>query len=82
MTHRHPMRDVLHQATHRVPGIVAHAEQLPGHQAATRHGRPRRNPAVQHRSRNRRWNHSPDRPPRVLVGWQARIAAFIGPKQR
>ncbi|WP_167474997.1 hypothetical protein [Nocardia arthritidis] len=73
MTHRHSMRDLLHWATHRVPGIPAHVEQAPGHQGITRHEHARRHHAVNHR-----WNHSPARPPRVLVGWQTRIAVFFG----
>lgn len=82
MTHRHSMRDLLHSATHRVPGVPAHAERAPGHQGATRHGRARQNPADGHRSLNHRWNHSPARPPRVLVGLQTRIAAFFGQELR
>ena len=31
MAHRHSMRDLLHLATHRVPGVPAHTERAPGH---------------------------------------------------
>jgi hypothetical protein len=73
----------LHQATHRVPGIPGHVEQPAGHQGRTAHGRSLhlspphgrspQLPAAHHRS----WNH-PARQPRVLGGWQRRIAAFFG----
>jgi hypothetical protein len=59
---------MLHWATHRIPGVPAHVEQPAGHQGRTHH----------HRGRN----HSPARPPRVMVGWQRRIAAFFGQEPR
>jgi len=31
-TDKHPLRDLLHEATHRVPGVPAHVEYPPGHQ--------------------------------------------------
>ena len=31
-TGTHPLRDLLHEATHRVPGVPAHVEHPPGHQ--------------------------------------------------
>lgn len=77
MTHGHSIRDLLHQAAHRVPGVPAHAERTPGHQGAPRHGQAWRSPAA-----HRRPNHSPARPPRVLAGWQTRIAAFFGQEPR
>ncbi|MFJ9371610.1 hypothetical protein ACIRRA_45510 [Nocardia sp. NPDC101769] len=82
MTHQHTMRELLHRATHRIPGVPAHTERTPGHQGGPRHGRAWRNPAAHHRSLNHRWNHSPARPPRLLVGWQARIAAHFGQELR
>lgn len=82
MTHRQSMRDLLHRATHRVPGVPAHADRTRGHQGATRHGQARRNPTGHHGSLHHRWNRSPARPPRVLVGWQTRIAAFFGQEPR
>jgi len=59
---------------HRIPGVPAHVEHPAGHQGTTRHGRAGRDSVAHHRSRN----HAPARPPRVLVGWQRRIAAFFG----
>jgi hypothetical protein len=59
---------MLHWATHRIPGVPAHAERPAGHQGRTRH--------------DRRWNHSPARRPRVMVAWQRRIAAFFGQELR
>lgn len=61
---------MLHRATHRIPGVPAHTERPAGHQAPARQAR---RPSL-----NGRWNHSPARPPRVLVAWQRRIAAFLG----
>lgn len=73
--------DLLHRLTHRVPGVVSHVEQPVGHQ-----GRARRRGGSQlsagRPSWNRRWNHSPTRPPRVLVAWQRRVAAFFGQRMR
>lgn len=67
MTDRRSLLDNLHQATHRVPGVPVHADGPAGHQG---HGH--------HTRHGRTWNHSPARPPRVLVAWQRRIAAFFG----
>jgi hypothetical protein len=74
MADQHSFRDLAHRATHRVPGVPAHVE----HQGVTHQGRAWRHSAAHHGSRNGRWNHSPARPPRVLVAWQRRIAAFFG----
>ena len=80
MTDGHSLRDLLHWATHRLPGVPAHAEQPAGHQARTHHGRAWRSPAAPGRSPNRGWNHSPTRRPRVMVAWQRRIASLFGQK--
>ncbi|MDQ1717005.1 MAG: hypothetical protein QOC94_2440 [Actinoplanes sp.] len=32
-----------------------------------------RNPSLNHR-----WNHSPAQPPRFMLAWQRRVAAFFG----
>jgi hypothetical protein len=77
------MLDKLHQATHRIPGVPPHSEQPAGHQGQARHGRSPHLPTAHHRAQNhpahhhRGWSH-PARQPRVLVGWQRRIAAFFG----
>ena len=68
-TTKHPLRDLLHGATHRVPGVPAHVQHPAGHQGRDRSHGGERNSGV---------NHSPARPPRVLVHWQRRIAAFFG----
>ncbi|WP_019926022.1 hypothetical protein [Nocardia sp. BMG111209] len=70
------MTDRLHRATHRIPGVPAHVDRGPGHQGTVRHET--RLPGERRRHAEGRWNHSPARPPRVLAGWQARIAAFFG----
>lgn len=82
MTDKHPLPDLLHRGTHRIPGVPAHVEQPAGHQGKTPHSRARRASVEQHRSQNRRWNHSPARPPRVLAAWQRRIAAFFDQEMR
>ena len=82
MTDSHSLRDLLHRATHRFPGVPAHTEQPAEHQTRARHGRARRRPVTAHPSLNHRWNHSPARRPRVMVAWQSRIAAFFGQARR
>ena len=74
MTKKHSFRGLLHQATHRILGVPAHAERQAGHQGTAVHGRdvaPR--PSLNHRR-----NHSPARPPRFMPTWQRRVAAFFG----
>lgn len=92
MSGEHQLRDLLHDATHRVPGVPAHAEHVghpAGHHGRALQNRPPRNPAPQDRAplggtaqtrapQSRSLNHSPARQPRVLVGWQRRIALFFG----
>jgi len=78
MTTVRRLGDLLHRLTHRVPGVPPHIEQRKGHQRPTRPGP--RLPAA-HLSANHRWNHAPIRPPRVLAGWQRRIAARLGQSQ-
>lgn len=78
MAHQHAFLDLLHRATHRIPGVPAHVEHPAKHQGTTRHGRARQHSAAHDRSHHHGCNHSPDRPPRVLVTWQRRIGAFFG----
>jgi hypothetical protein len=72
MTNENSFHGLLHRAMHRIPGVPAHAERPAGHQGTAHHNRTR-----QH-SQHHQWNHSTARPPRVLVAWQRRIAAFFG----
>lgn len=76
------LRDLLHGATHRVPGVPAHVEHPNGHQGKALQCRPALNGAANDRSRNGArgggWNHSSTRPPRVLAAWQRRIAVLFG----
>ena len=74
MTDQHSFRDLAHRAMHRLPGVPAHVE----HPAATHQGRARRHSVSHSRARHGRRNQSPAQPPRVLVAWQRRIAAFFG----
>jgi hypothetical protein len=67
----------LHQATHRVPGVPPHRERAAGHQGETHHGRAPATTTDRGAPGHSR-NHSPARPPRVLVAWQRRIAALFG----
>lgn len=82
MTTEHSFRGLLHRATHRIPGVRAHAQQPAGHQgtAADAHSRHRDiapSPSLNH-TRNHTRNHSPARSPRFLPAWQRRVAAFFG----
>jgi hypothetical protein len=72
MTDKRSFVGLLHRATHRIPGVPAHTERPAGHQGTAVRGAPA------HSSPNRRWNHSPARPPRFMPAWQRRIAAFFG----
>jgi hypothetical protein len=78
MTDERSLRGLLHRATHRVPGVRAHAERPAGHQGAALQGRARRRGVAPHPSPNRGWNHTPGRPPRFMPAWQRRIAALFG----
>ena len=78
MTNENSFRGLLHRAMHRIPGVPRHAERPAGHQGTTHHGRTWRGSPAWHRSQNLRWNHPTARPPRMLVTWQRRIAAFFG----
>ncbi|SNS98101.1 hypothetical protein SAMN05421812_102610 [Asanoa hainanensis] len=61
------MANLLHRATHRIPGVPAHTERPAGH-----HGR-----GADHRS-----NHAHLRAPRFLPAWQRRIARLFGQAPR
>ncbi len=78
MTNERSFRGLLHWATHRIPGVPAHAERPSGHQGTAVHGCARRRGVAPHSSPNHRWNHSPARPPRFMRAWQRRIAALFG----
>ncbi len=79
MTNKRSLRGLLHRATHRIPGVPAHAQRPAGHQGTAVHGRaPHSASTATHPSPNHRWNHSPDRPARFMPAWQRRIAAFFG----
>lgn len=68
MTNKNALHDLLHEATHHIPGVPTHAERATGHQGRTPRGRTHRPSA----------NHSSARPPRFMPAWQRRIAAFFG----
>jgi len=67
----------LHRLTHQVPAVPRHVEWPKGHQERSN---PRRRLHVHtgRPSANRRWKHSPARPPRLLAAWQRRIGALFG----
>jgi hypothetical protein len=69
--------DLLHWLTHRAPAVPPHVGQPKGHQGRANPRRRLHLPAG-HPSANRRWNHSPARPPRLLAVWQRRIGALFG----
>ncbi|GAA4607846.1 hypothetical protein BJY16_006544 [Actinoplanes octamycinicus] len=58
--------NLLHRATHRLPGVPAHVDHPAGH-----HREPQ--PQPHHRRR-----HAPDRRAWFLPAWQRRIAALFG----
>ena len=78
MTNEHSFRGLPHWATHRIPGVPAHAEHPAGHQGRAVRRRPRPRGAAPHLSPHRRWHRSLARPPRFMVAWQRRIAALFG----
>ncbi len=78
MTHQPTLVDLMHRATHRIPGVPPHTERPAGHQGRTRHDPDRRHPRTHHRPHRQGRNHSPARPPRVLAAWQTRIARLFG----
>ena len=78
MADRRSLVDTLHEAAHRVPGVPAHVDRPAGHQGDARQGRTARASMAGRRSPGGTRNHSPARPPRVLVAWQRRIAALFG----
>ncbi|WP_433501245.1 hypothetical protein ACQP1K_13570 [Sphaerimonospora sp. CA-214678] len=78
MRHQPSLRDLLHWATHRIPGVPVHTKRPAGHQSQSSHGHGRRHPLTHHRSHHHGFNHSPARPPRVLAAWQMRIARLFG----
>lgn len=68
---------VLHELTHRVPGVPAHVEG--GLQAAAPRGQnlPKQKPRKHEQPVHTQPTHGE---PRVLVGWQNRIARLFGAK--
>ena len=84
MTNRQSLGDLLHRATHRVPGVPGHRDHDPGHQGRSGPGTERSpgdKPSSAPAGRlSDRLNHRPvnQGEPRVLVGWQRRIAALVG----
>ena len=78
MASENSLRDLLHGATHHVPGVPAHVEHPAGHQGKALQHREVRQTGERDRSRNGARNHSTARPPRVLAAWQRRIAHLFG----
>jgi hypothetical protein len=78
MSDKHSLFGTLHEVTHRVPGVPEHVTRPAGHQGRTHHDRP----TTERRSTGRTGHHAPGRPPRVLVAWQRRVAAFFGQELR
>jgi hypothetical protein len=79
MSKDHAVRDALHEATHRMPGVPQHQDYPEGHQGTTHHGQARQNRSLQNRgtSSQHGWVRAHDRAPRVLVGWQNWIAGLF-----
>ncbi|GGM70978.1 hypothetical protein ACFFX1_23475 [Dactylosporangium sucinum] len=98
MANRRSIGDLLHSLTHRTPGVPEHRDNEPGHQGdgVVSHqgealqgahpklqgrGEQHRNPG-QNRNPGQSNRNANSGEPRVLVGWQRRIAAFFGRKDR
>ena len=60
------MKEALHRAIHRLPGVPEHVDRPAGHQGRTLRNRPHKR--VQHEVRQ----------PKVLVAWQRRIGRLFG----
>ena len=75
MSKEHVVRDVLHEATHHVPGVPEHQENPDGHRGPGHHGGSVHAGSLQGRDAGPAPAH--DRPPRVLVGWQSWIAGLF-----
>jgi len=78
MAGEHSLRELLHSATHRVPGVPAHVEHPAGHQGPAAQRRAGHHGLANNRARGGSRNHASARPPRVLVAWQRRIAGLFG----
>ncbi|MGI5236712.1 hypothetical protein [Dactylosporangium sp. CA-139066] len=82
MSDVHTGGGLLHRLTHKIPGVPPHTGQPRGHQGRSprlRDHPPRRQATSPHLTgRSPSLNHSAGRRPRVLVGWQRRIAALFG----
>jgi hypothetical protein len=83
MANRRSLGDLLHRLTHRAPGVPGHQDHEPGHQGDALPGAhpslPNRpftgaRPSLNNRLSNAGANRGE---PRVLAGWQRRIAAFF-----
>ncbi|GAA3272971.1 hypothetical protein Dvina_46755 [Dactylosporangium vinaceum] len=86
---------LLHRLTHQVPGVPEHRENRPHTNPHTKspgtndhhtddrraHSRHAHNQRV-HNQPARSHHHGHDRPPRILVAWQRRIAALFGQSRR
>jgi hypothetical protein len=76
------LAEVLHEATHRVPGMHEHRDYSTGHQGTTGHGRPLPHRAPQGHGAGSHQGSAPAhrRPPRALVGWQNWIGGLLSRK--
>ncbi len=68
------MKEALHRAMHRIPGVPAHVDRPAGHQGRALRNRPFKS---RHHEGRRHKGHQIRRP-RVLVAWQRRIGRFFG----
>ena len=78
MTQKRSLVDALHEATHDIPGVSAHADRPAGHHGDAHHGRTAQGSVTRRGASGRARGHASARPPRVLVAWQRRVAAFFG----
>lgn len=77
MSNDETVRDALHEATHRVPGVPPHQDSPEGHQGTTHHGRSRQSGRFPNLAAASR--HQAHRPPSVMVRWQNWIGSLFSP---
>lgn len=65
-------QEQLHEAMHRIPGVPEHSEAKNLNNRGGLQNRPYKN-----RQRGAQVNH-PARQPKVLIGWQKKVAKFFG----
>lgn len=73
------LASTLHDATHLVPGVPEHQDRAEAHHGAPGHGRSlQQEPVKRHGAVRRHATRTHEhKPPRVMIGWQNRIAGLF-----